>query len=72
MFIMFCYLLIDLMASTLMLPWLPTIIKEMCEKDVSGFLEHLVSWLLELMILCLLVDPSCYSAICSYQNSWCL
>ncbi|CDI98181.1 major facilitator superfamily domain containing protein [Echinococcus multilocularis] len=35
LFIMFCYLLIDLMASTLMLPWLPTIIKEMCEKDMT-------------------------------------
>lgn len=42
---MFCYLLIDLMASTLMLPWLPTIIKEMCEKDVSGPLIVLFSFL---------------------------
>ncbi|KAM7535534.1 hypothetical protein Aperf_G00000092620 [Anoplocephala perfoliata] len=34
-YMMITYLFIDLVASTLMLPWLPTIIKEMCEKDVG-------------------------------------
>ncbi|VDL19965.1 unnamed protein product [Hymenolepis diminuta] len=32
---MVTYLFIDLVASTLMLPWLPTIIKELCEKDAG-------------------------------------
>lgn len=35
MYMMVTYLFIDLIASTLMLPWLPTIIKELCEKDTS-------------------------------------
>ncbi|VDD75380.1 unnamed protein product [Mesocestoides corti] len=42
LFMMFGYLLIDLMASTLMLPWLPTIIKEMCEKDALCMLSYLL------------------------------